>query len=123
MPGTTGSPQRVPAWKRIGLKLKYAKEAVREPSNGTGPDHSISSAKITDQATRRGVDADARPSKRRKASPEIEHSDRRSPSTNGVSTSYDVTAHSQLASAKQPQDDNEVPEADLSRHIYEPPDQ
>lgn len=47
--------QHVPAWKRLGLKLKYAKESDPDLSSITQPD----SAHLQDQARSFDIDADA----------------------------------------------------------------
>ena len=65
--GTTNPQQHVPAWKRIGLKLKYAKDTAGGPdTHAFTPD--TKAAPTSDYSKGQPTTEDARPSKKRKVS-------------------------------------------------------
>jgi hypothetical protein len=70
--GTTPAAKaRVPAWKRIGLQLKYAKDTA-EPQSSTIQDAKQQSTKTETQGAINGelnISNDPRPSKKRRLSP------------------------------------------------------
>lgn len=97
-----GNQPHVPAWKRLGLKLKYAKDTAEPPSN-LQPPRSIASP--LQQTRRPQLEAsdqthDARPTKRRRTS---------STSTFAAHSDAESLATSTLA-YRQSSDERSVPD-------------
>jgi hypothetical protein len=78
------SQPRVPAWKRIGLKLKYAKETTEPQTAIPTPNPKVETREpsVTPEASTSDQQLDQRPVKRRKVSKEpsirnseVDHSD------------------------------------------------
>ena len=74
---TNGRQQHVPAWKRIGLKLKYAKDFAED---STQPVRIADNARVStgDQNSPEASFGNARPSKKRKRSTELKPDARKS---------------------------------------------
>jgi hypothetical protein len=66
------SQPRVPAWKRVGLKLKYAKETAEPQSNDTTPKAEIKATKSSEipETSTSDQRLDQRPVKKRRVSKE-----------------------------------------------------
>ncbi len=74
------SQPRVPAWKRLGLRLKYAKETADDPTMGN--EHHDAAAEPSEKPARESELTDStRPAKKRRISPpQIRHTGQNGPS-------------------------------------------